>query len=49
MASYAGAPTGPLAALYELKAALIDLDLDGLAAQSVVADVQARIATTLQA
>lgn len=43
-ASYALAPSGPLAALHELEAAVRELGLDGAAATAVLADIHMRIA-----
>jgi hypothetical protein len=49
VSSYALAPTGPLAALHELEAAVRELRLDGAVAKSVLMDIQARIAAATSA
>lgn len=44
VASYARAPSGPLAALHELEAAVVELNLSGAQAAAVLADIRDRIA-----
>lgn len=43
VASYALAPSGPLAALHELEAAVLELNLKGSEASAILADIRDRI------